>query len=274
MITEDDHFDYLIALTKKLTETPPGIPNAVSGTWSKNALVFLGFQLDAWAFRVLFRSIVQQEGWRSVRDADQSVAVQIGPEEGANLNPTAVRRYIEKYFNEFLNSKIGMYWAAPPTSWRVCGLTGQAPVPPGPQLKRREMVLVPSRVPSPEGPDDGHDPGGGKPVRRTAAVRHGRDTLRPGLGSRRAARPAAVTADRAPPLALGAGKTSLIQAALMPALVREGMKCPAVAGEVPRYGEFSGAEADPGRLRAPAGTCEGGRCNRYAFTPCSRSTDF
>jgi hypothetical protein len=47
VITEDDDLDYLIFLTRTMTESPPMVPNVVSGTWSKNALLFFGFQLDA-----------------------------------------------------------------------------------------------------------------------------------------------------------------------------------------------------------------------------------
>ena len=108
VITEDDYFNYLIAVAKAFKESPSPIPNAVSTTWTTNALLFLGFQLDDWSFRVLFRSMLQ-EG-RKLLDADRSVAVQVGPEEGPFPNPDRARRYLERYYQHTQNPEINMYW--------------------------------------------------------------------------------------------------------------------------------------------------------------------
>jgi hypothetical protein len=108
VITEDDYFNYLIAVAKAFKESPSPIPNVVSVAWTTHALLFLGFQLDDWSFRVLFRSMLQ-EG-RKLLDADQSVAVQVGPEEGPFPNPDRARRYLERYYQHAQNSEINMYW--------------------------------------------------------------------------------------------------------------------------------------------------------------------
>lgn len=83
VLTEDDYFNFLIGVTEKKTL----IPTVVRRTLADSGLLFLGFQLDDWDFRVLFRSIVTQEGGDR-RFRYTNVAVQIDPEEGRILEPS------------------------------------------------------------------------------------------------------------------------------------------------------------------------------------------
>ena len=102
VLTEDDYFEYLIGVTKNQDIIPPAIIRA----WSDSALLFLGFQMDDWNFRVLFRSIMEQEGGFRRRKRAH-VAVQIDPEEGRSLDPRRARDYLEAYFDE---DDINIYW--------------------------------------------------------------------------------------------------------------------------------------------------------------------
>jgi hypothetical protein len=104
VLTEDDYFDYLIGATrdKKL------IPGVVRRAQTDTALLFLGFRMDEWDFRVLFRSLMSQEGRRRRRKHDH-VAAQIDPEEGRILEPEGARRYLEKYFR---GADISIYWGS------------------------------------------------------------------------------------------------------------------------------------------------------------------
>jgi hypothetical protein len=104
VLTEDDYFDYLIGVTSNRNLIPPVVRRALSDT----ALLFLGFRLDEWDFRVLFRSIMQQEGRRR-RGRYSHVAVQIDPEESQTLEPERARRYIESYF---YGADISIYWGS------------------------------------------------------------------------------------------------------------------------------------------------------------------
>jgi hypothetical protein len=65
--------------------------------------------MDDWDFRVLFRSLMSQEG-RSRRSRYAHVAVQIDPEEGHILEPERARRYLESYFQD---ADISIYWGSP-----------------------------------------------------------------------------------------------------------------------------------------------------------------
>jgi hypothetical protein len=102
VLTEDDYFDYLIGVTTNKQLIPTVVRRALTDT----ALLFLGFQMDDWNFRVLFRSLMSQQG-RVLRKKYAHVAVQIDPEGGHILEPELARRYLERYFE---NADISIFW--------------------------------------------------------------------------------------------------------------------------------------------------------------------
>lgn len=103
VLTEDEYFDFLIGITRDKDLVPGGVRRA----FADSSLMFLGFRLDEWDFRVLYRSIINQEGDR--RGEHTHVAVQIDPEEGRSIEPDRARRYLETYFQ---NSNITIYWGS------------------------------------------------------------------------------------------------------------------------------------------------------------------
>jgi hypothetical protein len=102
VLTEDNYLDFLMGITANR----PLIPDFVIGRLARSALVFLGFRLDEWDFRVLFRSLMNQGG-QERRRGFKHVAVQIDPEEGRTIEPDRARRYLESYFGE---NRINIYW--------------------------------------------------------------------------------------------------------------------------------------------------------------------
>jgi hypothetical protein len=104
VLTEDDYFDYLIGLTSNRDL----IPDKVKTALTNSSLLFLGFRMDEWEFRVLFRSIMNQEG-RGLRKRYTHVAVQIDPEESRTIEPERARRYLETYFDD---AHITIYWGS------------------------------------------------------------------------------------------------------------------------------------------------------------------
>jgi hypothetical protein len=104
VLTEDDYFDFLIGVTgnKQL------IPHAVRRSLADTALLFVGFRLDEWDFRVLYRSLMNQEG-RGRRRKYVHVAAQVDPEEGRTLEPERARSYLEDYFQ---GADISIYWGS------------------------------------------------------------------------------------------------------------------------------------------------------------------
>jgi hypothetical protein len=102
VLTQDDYFDYLIEFTQKKRN----VPGAVLTGLTNSSLLFLGFQLSDWDFRVFFRSIKSQEGGAR-RKRFSHVAVQIDPEQERTIDPVRARKYLEGYF---LDTQISIYW--------------------------------------------------------------------------------------------------------------------------------------------------------------------
>ena len=104
VITEDDYFDFLIGTTGNKDLIPTAVRRALADT----ALLFLGFRMDDWNFRVLFRSLMSQEG-RGRRSRYAHIAAQIEPEEGRTLEPERARGYLETYFQD---ADISIFWGS------------------------------------------------------------------------------------------------------------------------------------------------------------------
>jgi hypothetical protein len=104
VLTEDDYFDFLIGVTRNQDL----VPKVVRRRLSDSALMFLGFGLDEWDFRVVYRSLMRSEGGRR-RDDYTHVAVQVDPEEGATIDAGRARRYLESYFR---NARVSLYWGS------------------------------------------------------------------------------------------------------------------------------------------------------------------
>ncbi len=106
VLTEDDYFDYLIGVTRNEKLIPPTVRRALTDA----GLLFLGFRLDDWDFRMLFRSILSLEGRRWNRYTH--VAAQIDPEEGRTIEPERARRYLETYFSQPNQIRLSIYWGS------------------------------------------------------------------------------------------------------------------------------------------------------------------
>ena len=97
-----------MSLAKRDLVTDPVLPHRVRRALAQTTLLFVGYSLNDWNFRVLFRSIMNQEG-RERRKRRAHVAVQIDPEEGRSLEPLRARRYLEEYFQD---ADISIYWGS------------------------------------------------------------------------------------------------------------------------------------------------------------------
>jgi CHAT domain/SIR2-like domain len=104
VLTENDYFNYLIEVSQNGNALPSGVRSALVN----GALLFLGFRMEEWDFRVLFRTIMKQQG-RRLRDKYSHVAAQIDPEEGQTVDPERARRYLERYFG---GDKVSIFWGS------------------------------------------------------------------------------------------------------------------------------------------------------------------
>jgi hypothetical protein len=94
VLTEDDYLDFLVNISRDQTLLPLRIQRALTGA----SLLFIGYRLADWSFRVLFRGLVSSME-ASLRRI--SVAVQLSPED------QNVQNYLADYFG---NINVKVYW--------------------------------------------------------------------------------------------------------------------------------------------------------------------
>jgi len=102
VLTEDNYFDYLLGVSRNNDLIPVYVRNALRN----NSLLFIGFRLDEWNFRILFRSIVDKK--TELMNEYIHMAAQVEPEEGRIIDPEGARRYLEEYFKHV--ASINIYW--------------------------------------------------------------------------------------------------------------------------------------------------------------------
>lgn len=109
VLTEDDFFDYLIA-----TAAYKLIPTTVRGSLTQSSLLFLGFPLEGWTFRILFRLIMTLEGCAKLKQYSH-VGVQVDPEAHSQADVERARKYLQSYFGAGRGRgepQIDVYWGS------------------------------------------------------------------------------------------------------------------------------------------------------------------
>ncbi len=104
VLTEDDFFDYLIR-----NSSYPLMPRIIADKLVAGSLLFLGFPLDDWKFRVLFRMIMSKDG-KGLLKKFYHIGVQVDPEEHTQQEANRIRSFLEKYFGDAAN--INIYWGS------------------------------------------------------------------------------------------------------------------------------------------------------------------
>ena len=105
VLTEDDYLDFLVHLSSDQALLPPAIRTALAGT----SLLFIGYSLSDWNFRVLFRGLVGSLG---ASLGYTGVAVQLAPniiDDSAN-GQTRAQHYLDTYFEKIQKIKVRVYW--------------------------------------------------------------------------------------------------------------------------------------------------------------------
>jgi hypothetical protein len=104
VLTEDDYFDYLIT-----ADTAKLLPSEVASALVDNSLLFLGFRLTDWHFRVLFRLLMSLSGREKLRDYCH-VAVQLDPDMQTMADVQGAKQYLAEYFGKEAN--IDIFWGS------------------------------------------------------------------------------------------------------------------------------------------------------------------
>lgn len=110
VVSEDDYFDFLLGVARSQAQQMPVIPTYICSQLAGSGLLFLGFELDDWDFRILFRSILMQEG-NALGEKRVRVAVQLNPDEERITDSLGARKYLERYFQ--IGATYGIFWGDP-----------------------------------------------------------------------------------------------------------------------------------------------------------------
>jgi len=90
VLTEDDHFDFLVAIAKNFDQI---IPNVVMRALSDSSLILLGYQLASWEFRVIFRGLIKE---KANDRRPKSVSIQVGLDDMPD--PAMAEEFVRNYF--------------------------------------------------------------------------------------------------------------------------------------------------------------------------------
>ena len=102
VISEDQYFHYLYNIASVYDR----IPGIIRGKLSTSAIMFVGFGLYDWEFRVVMHGLVKNlKNNFNIRH----VAVQLAEEDAAGTNEEAVQDFLTQYFSE---ARINVYWGS------------------------------------------------------------------------------------------------------------------------------------------------------------------
>jgi hypothetical protein len=107
VLTEDDYLQFLvrISMDNSVRLLPSAIRTALGGT----SLLFVGYSLADWDFRVLFRGLIGSLGSTL---GYPSIAVQLDPSSAEDPAETRERaqRYLNGYFQKIQRIKVRLFW--------------------------------------------------------------------------------------------------------------------------------------------------------------------
>lgn len=107
VLTEDDYFKYLTTWTTVKGQVLRGLQSNLTNS----NLLIMGFGLDDWDFRVLFRSIFTMGGASPRLSKLAHIAVQVTPESDF-LEADAVQDYLEQYYSRTA-TRFAVRWGTP-----------------------------------------------------------------------------------------------------------------------------------------------------------------
>lgn len=105
VLTEDDYLDFLVRMSQSTDLLPAPVMRALAGT----SLLFIGYSLADWNFRVLFRSIIVSMG---ASLGMTGVAVQLTPlsAEAPEEAHQRAQAYLNRYFEKIQKIPVRVFW--------------------------------------------------------------------------------------------------------------------------------------------------------------------
>jgi hypothetical protein len=107
LLTEDDYIDFTVSLARRVDKKDPVIPFFIRQALGNTKLLFIGYSLEDWNFRVLMRYLMKQQGVLQ-HDRFNSISVQLSdPHLPADRREKA-EMFLETYLKT--SSSINVYW--------------------------------------------------------------------------------------------------------------------------------------------------------------------
>jgi hypothetical protein len=100
VLTEDDYLDFLV----NISIDNDAIPERVGVALTHSSLLLLGYQLQDWDFRTIFRGLIIN---RRTRQPWLSLSIQLMPELEGVEDLRGLQDYLERYFEE---ANFDVYW--------------------------------------------------------------------------------------------------------------------------------------------------------------------
>ena len=103
VVTEDDYLEFLVSVSSDKEVTPARIKEALTET----TLLFIGYGLRDWTFRVLWRGLVAP---RPKDSRFRNVAIQLQPEQasGSRDAQQEVQQFLDRYYDKLF--KVRVFW--------------------------------------------------------------------------------------------------------------------------------------------------------------------
>lgn len=104
VLTEENYFEFFERISQDLKESA-GIPDAVRLALARSSLVLFDYNLNSWAFRVLFRGPIKAI-FNKKRPLSLCIQLKPRPEEGIT-DTEKIREYLDTYFRDY---QFSIYW--------------------------------------------------------------------------------------------------------------------------------------------------------------------
>ena len=103
VLTEDDHFDFLVSITRDFTDTRL-FPSSVRKAMSNTVLLLLGYEIHGWDLKTIFKVLMENTPKHPL-----SVAIQFDPTDSNQIRDIELfRKYLQDYFDRV---KFEVVWA-------------------------------------------------------------------------------------------------------------------------------------------------------------------
>jgi len=102
VLSEDDFLDFLVNITRNEQLVPYRIHQAMADS----SLLLLGYELQDWDFRVLFRGLIKS---KPAARRLMSICIQLDPRQNDAGDAAEVEKYLETYFREY---RFEIYWGS------------------------------------------------------------------------------------------------------------------------------------------------------------------